>query len=51
MWSNIKTAVKEHVSSENVFLSNYILLVDDHDEVAVYLPSTNQLVSLNQRAN
>ena len=51
MRSNIKTAVKEHVPSENVFLPNCILLVDDHGEAAVYLPSTNQLVSLNQRAN
>ena len=33
------------MSSENVYLPSYILLVDDHDEVAMYLPSTNKLVS------
>ena len=30
MWSNIKTVVEEHVSSENVGSYTYILLVDDH---------------------
>ena len=30
---------------------NYILQVDDHEEVAMCLPSTNKLVSTNQRAN
>ena len=29
----------------------YILLVDDHDEVAMYLPSAKKLVSTNQQAN
>ena len=38
MWSNIKTVVEEHVSSENV---TYILLVDVHDEVAMYHQQTN----------
>ena len=41
MCSNIKTVVEEHVSSENV--QAYILLVDDNDEVAMYLSSTNKL--------
>ena len=27
----------------------YILLVDDHDEVAMYLPSTKKLVSTNNK--
>ena len=34
---------------ENVYQKMYtdILLVDDHEEVAMYLPSTNKLVSTN----
>ena len=44
MLSNIKTVVEEHVSSE---MCNYILLVGDHDEVAMCLTSTNKLVSTN----
>ena len=30
---------------------SYILLDDDQDEVAMYLPSANKLVSTNQRVN
>ena len=34
---------------ENVYQKMYtnILLVDDYEEVAMYLPSTNKLVSTN----
>ena len=48
MLSNIKTVVEEQ-SHQRMY--SYILLVDDHDEVGMYLPSTNKLVSTNQRAN
>ena len=33
MWSNIKTVVEEHMSSENVL---YSATVDDHDKVYMY---------------
>ena len=37
MWSNIKTVVEKHTSSENVYLTWFILLLNDHYEVATYL--------------
>ena len=39
MQSNIKTIVEEHVSSDNV--ATYILLVNNHDEVAMHHHQTN----------
>ena len=48
MWSNIKTVVEEHISSENVYLHSAV----DHWSwwTCTYHP-TNKLVSTNQQAN
>ena len=42
--NNVKTVVEENVSSENLITK--ILLVDDHDEVIIAIPSINK--SLNK---
>lgn len=33
----MKTVVEKHTSSENVYLTRFILLLNDHYEVATYL--------------
>ena len=48
MWSNIKTVFEEKESSESVYLHS---ASDDHDELAMYQPSTNKLVSTKHWPN
>ena len=45
--NNVKTVVEENVSSENLITK--ILLVNDHDEVIIAIPSINKTVSTSDQ--